>query len=487
MNDTNIGWNFETSYINLSPSFFKPTRPTPVGSPKIIFFNEALASELGLSLSESTQGELTNFLSGNTIPEGILPIAQAYAGHQFGNFTMLGDGRAILLGEHISPNKKRCDIQLKGPGRTPYSRGGDGRATLSAMLREYLISEAMNALGIPSTRSLAVTKTGEPVYREDTHEGAILTRIAKSHIRVGTFEYTYHFLNLEELNSLVKYTIARHYPQIADDQNPALSLLEVVMDGQIDLILHWMRVGFIHGVMNTDNMSIACETIDYGPCAFMNAYDPDTVFSSIDKNARYAFGNQPGIAHWNLACFANTLLPVIDLDQEKAIEQARAVLDSFPKKFETMYWNMLGEKIGFRDLKSEDKKLIEDLLVWMEENRADYTNTYLVLENDSLPGPGVYQSNSFLDWKERWKERIQSRGSSTDDVINLMQKTNPTIIPRNHKVEFALEKARGGSLIEFENLLNTIQNPYERQTKINFLDETPTDEVDSTYKTFCGT
>jgi uncharacterized protein YdiU (UPF0061 family) len=341
-------FNFNNSYQSLGESFFEWVKPTPVQSPGLLLFNQLLANELGLpvDLSESTASELEQIFSGNQLAEGSEPMAQAYAGHQFGYFTMLGDGRAILLGEHITPSLQRFDIQLKGSGPTPYSRRGDGRATLKAMLREYLISESMHGLGIPTSRSLAIVKSGEKVYREEIQDGAILTRIMQSHIRVGSFEYVNHYLTKEDLKAYTNYTLARHYP-LAAVENPALSLLKEVLIQQVHLIVHWMRVGFIHGVMNTDNMSIAGETFDYGPCAFMNGYDPAKVFSSIDTNGRYAFANQPGIAHWNLSCLANALLPIIHDNQEEAVELAKEVLNLFPDLYTQAYTAMMGAKIGF--------------------------------------------------------------------------------------------------------------------------------------------
>jgi uncharacterized protein YdiU (UPF0061 family) len=333
---TNIkkhNWQIENTYAKLPAAFFTLQQPVPVAKPAIVFFNERLANDLGLGFLNEEEENIAGYFSGNKIPEGAQPLAQAYAGHQFGHFTMLGDGRAILLGEQIDPRGKRFDIQLKGSGQTPYSRRGDGRATLYSMLREYLISESMYHLGIPTTRSLSVVSTGEKVYREEVHNGAVLTRTANSHIRVGTFEYARRFCSAEDLRALTNYTIQRHYPEITDTDNPALELLKAVMHKQIDLMVNWMRVGFIHGVMNTDNMSIAGETIDYGPCAFMNAYNPRTVFSSIDTRGRYAFGNQPYIAQWNLTVFASALLPIISENQQKAVDLVKEVIEGFKEKF----------------------------------------------------------------------------------------------------------------------------------------------------------
>ncbi|MCZ8157088.1 MAG: YdiU family protein [Leptospira sp.] len=479
-------WKLDSTYSSLPASFYKPIKPSSVSEPSLVIWNERLANDLGISSYFKDPTSIIQFFSGNWIPEQITPIAQAYAGHQFGNFTMLGDGRAILLGEHVNSKGDRFDIQLKGSGRTPFSRGGDGRATLSSMLREYLISEAMFALNIPTTRSLAVLNTGEIVRRADENPGGILTRVAKSHVRVGTFEYTYHFLDLPELEQLTLYTIRRHFPHIEGSTNPYLDLLEAVMEGQIDLILHWLRVGFIHGVMNTDNTSIACETIDYGPCAFMNSYDPNTVFSSIDVNGRYSYGNQPAIIHWNLSCFANTLLPLIDKDQNVAIDKAKSTLDRFPEIFHTKYWEMLGNKIGFLSVDPSDKPLIQDLLNWMKENAADYTNTFLQIELESESAPSLYNDPQFLKWKENWKTLIQKKGYKEEDVKTRMRSTNPFVIPRNFKVESALQTACVGDMTEFHSLLKKLNDPYLRESQIPFYDEADPN-VEESYQTFCGT
>jgi len=327
-------FNFDNTYLALPGELFTVCPPTPVSQPQLVAFNDSLANELGLSTSNIQPDELADIFSGNVLPEGAASLAQAYSGHQFGHFSRLGDGRALLLGEQITPDGRRYDLQLKGSGPTPYSRRGDGLATLSAMLREYLISEAMHALGIPTTLSLAVVVTGEPVYREQVQPGAVLTRVAKSHIRVGTFEHISQFSSVETLKVFTEYVLKRHYPELLQTENPVLSFLQKVIEKQTDLIVSWMRVGFIHGVMNTDNMAVSGETIDYGPCAFMNAYKPETVFSSIDTGGRYAFGNQPEMALWNLTRLAESLLPLIDTDIKKAIAKAEDVLNSFQHLFE---------------------------------------------------------------------------------------------------------------------------------------------------------
>ena len=371
-----IGWHFDNTYSKLSKTFIEDIKPTPVHDPEFVILNEQLAQELNLDFSKTKGKDESLLFSGNSLPNGSTTIAQAYAGHQFGHFTMLGDGRAVLIGEHISNKNNRFDIQFKGSGRTSFSRGGDGRAALGPMLREYIISEAINSLNIPTTRSLAVVKTGEKVVRENLLDGAILTRVASSHLRVGTFQYIAARQNIEDLNTLVDYTIERHYPQIKSSKTKALDLLNLVMEKQCQLVVNWMRVGFIHGVMNTDNMTISGETIDYGPCAFMDQYHPKTVFSSIDKFGRYAYSNQPPIAKWNLARFAECLIPLIDKNEETAIKIATDVIDNFQNIYEKKWLNMMRDKLGLFGEDKNDRQLIDDLLNWMEQYKIDYTNTF---------------------------------------------------------------------------------------------------------------
>ena len=371
-----FGWNFDNSYARLPKTFFTLQNPTPVSSPKLVIFNESLATSLGLNGSALQREDGIGILAGNIIPQGATPLAQAYAGHQFGHFNMLGDGRAVLLGEQINPQGERVDIQLKGSGRTPYSRGGDGRAALGPMLREYIISEAMHALGIPTSRSLAVVSTGESVIRETNLPGAILTRVAASHIRVGTFQYAATWGKDGELQALADYTIKRHFPDIEEDENRYLSLLQEVIKRQAELIAKWQLVGFIHGVMNTDNMAISGESIDFGPCAFMDTYDPETVFSSIDREGRYAYGNQPYMAGWNLARFAESLLPLLHENQEQAIEIAEDAISNFAELYQSNWLAGMRAKLGIFNEETEDQPLIEDLLNMMQQYRADYTNTF---------------------------------------------------------------------------------------------------------------
>jgi len=487
MNDnvSTINWRLENTYATLPEVFYSLQHPISVANPKMICYNETFADELGLNFLNKEDRDVAAFLSGNKIPNESKPLAQAYAGHQFGHFNMLGDGRAILLGEHIAPNGKRYDIQLKGSGQTPYSRRGDGRATLYSMLREYLISEAMHHLGIPTSRSLAVVSTGENVIREVIQEGGILTRIAASHIRVGTFEYARNYGSIEDLQALTNYTIQRHYPEISDADNPALELLRTMMDKQINLVVHWMRVGFIHGVMNTDNMSIAGETIDYGPCAFMNAYNPGTVFSSIDTRGRYAYGNQPFITKWNLAIFANALLPLISENQDQAVSLAQEVIEEFQNKFSDVWYSMMLGKLGIINSEEKDKELVDVLLSLLENNKADYTQVFIALqqaENSELP---IFKEADFKEWMEQWKSAY-SRNNQQKEGLALMNKLNPKVIPRNHWVENVLVTAVEGDLTPFNQLLETLSKPYETHSDALQFQQIP-EGFDANYQTFCGT
>ena len=479
-----IGWHFDNTYSKLSNTFKENIKPTPVHDPELVILNEELASTLNLDFSKTDKKKLAEIFSGNSIPEETNTIAQAYAGHQFGHFTMLGDGRAVLLGEHLVNNDNRFDIQFKGSGRTSFSRGGDGRAALGPMLREYIISEAIHSLNIPTTRSLAVVKTGEKVVRENLLQGAILTRVASSHLRVGTFQYIAATQNIENLNTLVDYTINRHYPEIKTSNSKALDLLNLVMEKQCQLVINWMRVGFIHGVMNTDNMAISGETIDYGPCAFMDHYDPKTVFSSIDKFGRYAFSNQPPITKWNLARFAECLIPLIDKNEDTAIKLATDLIDNFQNIYEDKWLNMMRDKLGLFGEDKNDKKLINDLFNWMEKNKADYTNTFCNLMD--INSDEVYKSNDFIDWKNKWKKRSELNNSTTEKQSKLMRSNNPIVIPRNHKVEEALAEADKGSLDKMKKLLAILKNPYDNQINIEEY-QTPAPSSNEKYQTFCGT
>ncbi len=478
-------WNWDHTYRNLPEQLFSLQQPSPVQGPALQLWNDKLAEQLGLSFLSGQEEEIAAIFSGNKVPEGAVPLAQAYAGHQFGYFNILGDGRAILLGEQITPDDKRVDVQLKGSGRTPYSRRGDGRATLSSMLREYLISEAMHHLGIPSSRSLAVVSTGEQVYRQPIQEGAVLTRIAASHIRVGTFEYVLQNGNPDDLKAFLHYVINRHYPELSETENPALALLEKVIDQQIQLVTEWMRVGFIHGVMNTDNVSIAGETIDYGPCAFMNAYDPKTVFSSIDRNGRYAFGNQPKIAHWNMVVFAGALLPLISDDEEEAANKARAVLDQFPRRFGERYYRMLLRKLGITQVQEGDKILVDELLYLLEHHKADYTNFFVSLSTEQFSEEPLYTSAAFEAWHESWKQRLNQIGGM-QVARAVMQANNPAFIPRNHMVEAVLQSAVNGDYDPFHIMLAQVATPYNYDVHAIAPQAVPAG-FDSNYQTFCGT
>ena len=480
-----IGWHFNNTYSKLSETFREEIKPIPVNDPDLVMFNESLAFELNLDFSKIDKKELSKIFSGNVLPKGSSSIAQAYAGHQFGHFTMLGDGRAVLIGEHTTKANKKYDIQFKGSGKTAFSRNGDGRAALGPMLREYIISEAMNGLKIPTTRSLAVVKTGENIKRETTLQGAILTRVASSHIRVGTFQYIAARQKQDELKTLLDYTINRHYPEIKSSNNQALDLLNLLIDQQCNLVVNWMRVGFVHGVMNTDNMTVSGETIDYGPCAFMDNYDPKTVFSSIDQTGRYAYCNQPVITKWNLARFAECLIPLIDKDQDKAVKIATETINSFEKRYEEKWMNMMRDKLGLFGLDDKDKFLILDLLTWMHEKKADYTNTFCHLMNLAPKKDELFNDNNFNNWKKRWEERLSKNNVSQKKFLELMKNNNPLIIPRNHKVEEALEAAEKNNLEPFNNLVEILKNPYIQKDDI--LDYQIPSNSDKKYQTFCGT
>jgi len=481
-----IGWHFDNTYSRLPKVMSSQLTPIPVENPKLTIFNHGFSKELGLDFSSLNNNQIASIFSGNLLPKESKCIAQAYAGHQFGYFTMLGDGRAILIGEHLSKNNKRFDIQFKGSGKTPYSRNGDGRAALGPMLREYIVSEAMHSLGIPTTRSLAVVKTGENVIRETPLPGAILTRVAASHIRVGTFQYVTATEDEKNLKTLFDYTIDRHYPKIKDSKTPAIDLLKIVMEKQIKLVVDWMRVGFIHGVMNTDNMAISGETIDYGPCAFMDAYDPETVFSSIDHNGRYAYFNQPGITKWNLARFAETLLPLIDKNKDKAIKIVTEIINNFGEIYKKNWLEMMKKKLGLIGEKDNNEKLINDLLSLLHEQKADYTNTFCSLMNEDVQNDKIFNNKEFIDWHQKWKECLAKNNNSTEESLKLMRSVNPIVIPRNHKVEEVLEAANKDDLNPFHDFLKVLEKPYENQIKNNNY-QSPAPPSEKKYQTFCGT
>ena len=481
-----IGWRFDNTYSKLPNIFKEEVKPTPVNKPEIAIINYDLAKKLNLDLSKINSNDLAQIFSGNLLPDETKTIAQAYAGHQFGHFTMLGDGRAVLLGEHLVNKNDRFDIQFKGSGKTSFSRRGDGRAALGPMLREYVISEAIHALNIPTTRSLAVVKTGEEIVREELLQGAILTRVASSHIRVGTFQYIAAKQNIKDLKILVDYTIDRHYPEIKSSENKILDLLNLVMDRQCQLVVDWMRVGFIHGVMNTDNMAISGETIDYGPCAFMDQYDPKTVFSSIDQFGRYSFENQPRITKWNLARFAECIVNLINSDEDKAIKIATETINNFEKIYENKWLNMMRNKLGLFGEDKNDKKLILDLLDWMKNNKADYTNTFCYLMNTNNVEDEIFKVEDFKKWQERWHKRLKINNTSEEKYFELMKSTNPIVIPRNHKVEEALKAANENNFELFHNLLKVLKSPYDTTADLSDYQK-PAPHTDEKYQTFCGT
>ena len=480
------GFNFDNTYIHLPKAFYTELSPVPVRQPEMVIFNAPLAANMGLDFSGISTDVKAALFSGNIMPEGSEPLAQAYAGHQFGHFTMLGDGRAIVWGEHITPSGQRLDIQFKGSGPTPYSRGADGRAVLGPMLREYIISEAMHALNIPTTRSLAVVTNGEKVYRETGLPGAILTRIASSHIRVGTFEYAALQQDKGIIQSLVNYTIDRHYPWIKEEHNKTLSLLKAIIEKQADLITHWMRVGFIHGVMNTDNMTLSGETIDYGPCAFMDAYDPRTVFSSIDHMGRYAYANQPDIAQWNLARLAETMLPLLDDEIEKAADTTEEAVNGFGALYKDKWLSMMRAKLGLFGARAEDESLITDLLDWMQRAGADYTNTFRHLTEEKPPQGKPYNDKTFKEWYTRWQAQLAKNTKPLKSSLSLMRANNPAVIPRNQKVEQVLGAATNGDLKPLKDLLTALQEPYKNRSDLKPY-QSPPKQDERVYQTFCGT
>jgi uncharacterized protein YdiU (UPF0061 family) len=482
-----VGWNFDNSYGQFPDSFYTRLEPVSVTAPNMVITNHALAESLGLNLAGLPDTEAAQLFSGNALPGGADPIAQAYAGHQFGHFTMLGDGRAVLLGEQLTPGGQRFDIQLKGSGRTPYSGGGDGRAALAPMLREYIISEAMYALGIPTTRSLAVVTTGDHVFRETTLPGAILTRVATSHLRVGTFQYVASRQDLAELKHLANYTIERHFPEAAEADQPYSALLDAVMERQASLVAAWMGVGFIHGVMNTDNMAISGETIDYGPCAFMDAYDPQTVFSSIDHQGRYAYKNQPRSAHWNLARFAETLLPLLDADIKKATHIAQKAIESFSDLFQRHWLATMRKKLGLFNDETKDSALVGALLQWMQRTNADYTNSFRALAAENLLEQPAFQDHEFQEWHANWQERLSRNSKPLKSARSLMRATSPAIIPRNHRVEAALAAANDqADFSVMYRLLAALESPFSDAEEYAEYQKPPP-PGERAYQTFCGT
>jgi uncharacterized protein YdiU (UPF0061 family) len=499
-------FRFDNSFARELEGCFVPWQPAPVPRPRLLFLNHSLAAELGVDTAAREADAWAATFAGNALPEGAEPIAQAYAGHQFGGFSpQLGDGRALLIGEVIDRAGRRRDLALKGSGRTPFARNGDGKAAVGPMLREVLIGEAMHALGIPTTRALAVVATGEPVHRERTLPGAVLTRVAASHIRVGTFEFLAARRDLERLRRLADYAIARHYPEIAGAPRPALALLRAVAERQADLIARWMNIGFIHGVMNTDNVAVSGETIDFGPCAFLEAYDPDTVFSSIDHLGRYAFGNQPDIAYWNLARFAEALLPLIDEDPEQAVPMATEALGAFPLAYRRHLLDGQRAKLGLArggpDDEAGDAALAEDFLALLHADEVDFTLGWRRLADaaagDEAPLRALFANARTPDgWLERWRARCGQEDAAAGvggeaaktARASAMRRVNPIVIPRNHRVEEALAAASDdGDLAPFERLLDALRQPFdEAHERARYAEPAPA-QVTASYRTFCGT
>ena len=475
-----LNLNFDNSYLKLPEKFYSFVKADMFPQPKLALFNNELAENLNLQFLNTDEHDLALSLSGQKKVEGSILFSQAYAGHQFGHFTILGDGRALFLGEHINNKNERFDVQLKGSGKTPYSRNGDGKAVIGPMLREYIISEAMFYLGIPTTRSLAVILTGEKILREKYYPGAVLTRVAKSHIRVGTFQFASIHNNKNYIRELTDYSINRHYPELLKNKNKAEDFFEKVVLKQVELIVNWMRVGFIHGVMNTDNMSIIGETIDYGPCAFMDEYNPKSVFSSIDKLGRYSYQNQPIIAHWNLARFAETLLFLIDKDEKVAISKATKIINQFQIEYKKNWIKMMKAKLGLVEKNENDNELIVEFLNIMHVFKLDYNNTFIKLENRE-----IYKQDYFKEWLTKYEERKKIE-KNKDQINLLMRKNNPKIIPRNHIVEKYIKEAENN---KYENLINFIRflkKPYDNKNIPENLLKPPKNEEKVSF-TYCGT
>ena len=482
----------DSSYVRELEGLYEPWRATPAPEPRLLALNADLAAELGVDADALRLPAGVALLAGNEAPEGSSPVAQAYAGHQFGGFSpRLGDGRALLVGELHDVHGRRRDLHLKGSGRTPFARGGDGKAAVGPMLREYLIGEAMHALGIPTTRALAVVATGDEVARETMLPGAVLARVAASHLRVGTFEYAAAHPDATLVRRLADYAIARHCPDAAEAENPYLAFFERAVDGQASLIAGWMLVGFIHGVMNTDNMAISGETMDYGPCAFMEAFDPATVFSSIDHGGRYAYGNQPLIAQWNLARLAETLLGLLDAETEAAIGTATEVLRSFRDRYLEHWGRGMRAKLGLVDDRDEDGALIDDLLALLQAQRVDFTSFFRALSSSARGEPeqarALFTEPAAFDaWSERWLSRVSAEPGDAEATAVRMDQVNPLYIPRNHRVEEALDAATAGDLDPFRRLLDATAQPFTERPGLGpYAEPAPADF--GHYRTFCGT
>ena len=475
-------FNFDFSYLSLPKKFYRHTKPDIKSSAKVFILNNVICNKFNFTFDDKQK--LISFLCSDVNHKK--SYAQAYAGHQFGHFTNLGDGRAIIVGEHLNLYNKRFDIQLKGGGITKYSRGGDGKATLGSMLKEYLFSEAIHYLNISSSRSLAVIKTGDIIYRKHKEQGSILVRIMKSHIRVGTFEYASYFGSSDDLKKLTSYTINRLYPELNGFDNPTLALLDLVMQKQIDLVLDWIRVGFIHGVMNTDNTSISAESFDYGPCAFINAYNPEKTYSSIDHNGRYSFGNQSKILKWNILRFAEALLPIIHHNKEKSIQLAETIINKFDKFWEEKYYEMMLKKIGFHCNDIMLYPLIDELLQIMKNLKLDYTNTFYLLCKDNLNINQISCSPNFVQWQKKWRTNILKK-KTLKEAKELMKKQNPVFIARNHLVDEAIKNAVNGNIEPYNKLLEILSKPYQYRNGLDKFLRPPTQKFEECFQTYCGT
>ena len=485
-------WNFDNSYFRELEGFYAPWQLDPPASPYLLVWNEALARELGITLGAPDRASLTEIFAGAALPPGSNPIALAYAGHQFGHFSpQLGDGRALLLGEQITPTGARFDIQLKGSGRTPFSRNGDGKSAVGPALREYLVSEAMAALGVPTTRSLAVALTGEKVVRQKAHPGAVLTRAASSHIRVGTFQFFAAHLGVDHVRKLADYAIARHYPRAAQAANPYFAFLEAVMDAQIRLVAAWVNIGFVHGVMNTDNVAISGETLDYGPCAFMDIYSEQSTYSSIDANSRYAYGNQPNICNWNIRQLAQALARVIAENDEHAIARTNLLLDSFSERYLAIQLEGMRAKLGLSATHENDAALVDELFAAMQGQNVDFTGFFRQLSKVPESGPEAVSGffadpGAILPWLEAWESRLAREPMPAAERLRRMNVVNPVTVPRNHKVEEALAAAEDGDMAPFEAMLDAVRHPFEESAEwAQFASPAPASF--GSYVTFCGT
>ena len=473
---------FDNTFVRELDGLFVPWQAATASAPELLALDEQVASDLGVAIEWLRSPDGVAVLVGNMVPDGAEPVAMAYAGHQFGGYSpQLGDGRALLVGELVDPSGRRHDLHLKGSGRTPFARGGDGKAAVGPMLREYVISRAMHALGVPTTRALAVVATGDDVARETMLPGAVLARVAASHLRVGTFQFAAAQGDPTLVRRLADYSIARHYPDAVAEENPHLALFDRVLDAQASLVARWMALGFIHGVMNTDNVTISGETIDYGPCAFMDEFDPATVFSSIDHGGRYAYGNQPRITQWNLARFAETLLPLFDDDIDTAVEIATGRLEEFPDRYHGHWSTAMRTKLGLRGEHAGDDELVADLLDLMAATRTDHTSFFRALS------AGGFEDPTFADWISRWSERLAAVGDDRATVATLMDRVNPIYIPRNHLVDEALTAATDGDLGPFDRLVDVVSNPFEQRPGLERYALPAGPDFAAGFQTFCGT